>query len=218
MAFMNQERRSLFLLVSVVLFFVLTPFLQDNAIGEFCLVLNIYLTLVSATMELSGIRALFWGALPLAGISMALVLASHLYRTQILLVADHVVLAVFFGFVSIGLFTYLGRPGEITSGRLYVSVSLYFLLGMVWFAVYTFLNAIQPGSFAEAGIVLAGRIPPSKILYFSLATLTTVGYGDIVTIRPGARMLASMEAAAGVLYIAITVARLVASYQVTKRE
>jgi hypothetical protein len=217
MPFINQERRSLFLLFSVVLFFVLAPFLEDNAIGEFCLVLSIYLTLVSATMELSGNRVLFWSAVPLAGISMVLVWANHLFRTQTLLVADHVVLAAFFGLVSVSLFNYLGRPGEITSGRLYVSVSLYFLLGLGWFALYTSINAIQPGSFAEAGIVLAGRIPPSKILYFSLATLTTVGYGDIVAVRPAARMLATMEAAAGVLYIAITVARLVASYQITKR-
>ena len=112
----------------------------------------------------------------------------------------------------------LGQPGQISSARLYVSVSLYFLLGMGWYSLYTFLNAIQPGSFAEAGVVLAGRIAPSKILYFSLATLTTLGYGDIVAIRPAARMFATLEAASGVLYIAITVARLVASCQTTKRE
>ena len=149
---------------------------------------------------------------------MVLVLANHLYRTHTLLIANHLVLMAFFGLVSVGLFTYLGRPGKITSVRLYASVSLYFLLGMLWFALYTFLNAIQPGSFAEAGVVLAGRMQPSKILYFSLATLTTLGYGDIVAIRPPARMFATLEAAAGVLYIAITVARLVASYQITNRE
>jgi hypothetical protein len=218
MIFRNQEHRSLFLLLSLLLTFVLTPFLQDNAIGEFCLVLSIYLTLVSATMELSANRALFWSAIPLAGISMVLVLASHLFRTQTLLVADHVVLAAFCGLVSASLFNYLGRPGQVTRGRLYVSVSLYFLLGLGWFAIYTFLNAIQPGSFAEAGSVLIGRIPPSKLMYFSLATLTTLGYGDIVAVRPPARMFATLEAAAGVLYIAFTVARLVASYQTTNRE
>lgn len=99
-----------------------------------------------------------------------------------------------------------------------MSVSLYFLLGLSWFGLHTFLNSIQPGSFAESGATLVGRVAPSKILYFSLTTLTTLGYGDIVTIRPAARMFASMEAAAGVLYIAITVARLVASYQTTERE
>jgi hypothetical protein len=43
--------------------------------------------------------------------------------------------------------------------------------------------------------------------------LTTVGYGDIVPVSPVARVFAAMEGVAGVLYIAITVARLVAAYQ-----
>jgi voltage-gated potassium channel Kch len=50
-------------------------------------------------------------------------------------------------------------------------------------------------------------------LYFSFVTLTTLGYGDIVPATPLARMLTVLEAATGVLYIAITVARLVAAYQ-----
>lgn len=50
-------------------------------------------------------------------------------------------------------------------------------------------------------------------LYFSFVTLTTLGYGDIVPATPLARILAVLEAATGVLYIAITVARLIAAYQ-----
>jgi Ion channel len=56
----------------------------------------------------------------------------------------------------------------------------------------------------------------STILYFSLTTLTTTGYGDIVAVKPAARMFATLEAASGVLYLAITVARLVASRQTEK--
>jgi len=127
-------------------------------------------------------------------------------------------LALFLALVSVSLFAYLGRSGQITTGRIYVSVSLYFLLAMVWFAIYSLLDAIHPGSFAEAGATLVGRVAPSKILYFSLTTLTTLGYGDIVAVGPIARMTAALEAAVGVLYIAITVARLVASYQTRNRE
>jgi voltage-gated potassium channel Kch len=45
--------------------------------------------------------------------------------------------------------------------------------------------------------------------YFSLTTLTTTGYGDIVPIDPFARSLANMESVIGRFYLAITVARLV---------
>ena len=53
------------------------------------------------------------------------------------------------------------------------------------------------------------------MLYFSLTTLTTLGFGDIVPISPPAKMVAALEATSGVFYVAITVARLVASYQTT---
>jgi hypothetical protein len=218
MRYLSQEQRSIFLLLFILLFIILTPFLEGSPEGELILVINMYLTLVAATLELKEKRALFWSAMPIAATSMILMLTHYVHRTRALAIANSIVLAAFLALVSVSLFAYLGRRGQITTGRLYVSVSLYFLLGMEWFALYSLLDAMQPGSFAEAGVTLMGRIPASKILYFSLATLTTLGYGDIVAARPSARMLATLEAAAGVLYIAITVARLVASYQTISRE
>ena len=47
------------------------------------------------------------------------------------------------------------------------------------------------------------------MLYFSLATLTTTGYGDIAPLNPFARSLANLESVIGPFYLAITVARLV---------
>jgi hypothetical protein len=48
-----------------------------------------------------------------------------------------------------------------------------------------------------------------KLIYFSFATLTTVGYGDIVPVDPFARSLANMESIIGQLYPATLLARLV---------
>ena len=53
----------------------------------------------------------------------------------------------------------------------------------------------------------------NELLYFSLATLTTLGYGDVVPVYNEVRMLAVLESVAGVLYVAITVAILVSSYR-----
>ena len=111
------------------------------------------------------------------------------------------------------MFIYLGRKGEIESERLYVSVSLYLLIALGWASVYTFINVIEPGSFADTGVPLTGKLNQSRILYFSLTTITTLGFGDIVAIKPAARMLSSLEAGAGILYVATTVARLVADHQ-----
>ncbi|MGB9649388.1 MAG: potassium channel family protein [Stellaceae bacterium] len=47
------------------------------------------------------------------------------------------------------------------------------------------------------------------MLYFSLATPTTTGYGDIVPVDPFARGPANLESVLGLFYLAIRVARLV---------
>ena len=74
------------------------------------------------------------------------------------------------------------------------------------------MKAIYPASFVQVSAPTNARVPRAALLYFSLTTLTTVGYGDIVPVTP-ARVFAALEGAAGVLYIAITVALLVAANQ-----
>jgi hypothetical protein len=210
--FLDRERRSALLLISIVLLFVLAPILEDRATGGLLLILNLYVTLVTATSELAEQRNIFRIAIPIAILSMILVLASHYNPARAMLLANYLVLAAFLMLVSWSLFIYLGQSGQtITRGRILVSVSLYFLLGLTWFALYNLINLVQPGSFAEAGRPLTGAVHWSTMLYFSLVTLTTLGYGDIVAVKSTARMIATLEAAAGVLYIAITVARLISA-------
>jgi hypothetical protein len=47
------------------------------------------------------------------------------------------------------------------------------------------------------------------MLYFSLTTLTTTGYGNIVAVDPFACSLANFKSVVGQFFIAITVVRLV---------
>jgi Ion channel len=210
---LDRKFRAEFLLFTLLFFFIASPFLEGNQAGEFLLVLTLYLTLVAATLQLADHQALFRSAIPMAGISMLLILYSHFHRLRPLLIVSSLILCLFLGLVCIALFNYLGRTAPVTRGRLSVSVSLYFLIGMCWYALYDALNNFQSGSFAMNGVTLYGRVYPSTLLYFSLATLTTLGYGDVVAVTPAARMFATLEAAAGVLYIAITVARLIGGNQ-----
>jgi len=47
-----------------------------------------------------------------------------------------------------------------------------------------------------------------ELLYLSLITLSTVGYGDILPVTPQARMVAALEGIIGPLYLAVLIARL----------
>jgi voltage-gated potassium channel Kch len=63
--------------------------------------------------------------------------------------------------------------------------------------------------------VIPGEARPffHQFLYFSLTTLTTLGYGDITPLSPFAQIWSTLEAVVGTLYIALLVARLVGMYQ-----
>jgi Ion channel len=72
------------------------------------------------------------------------------------------------------------------------------------------IDAFSPGSI-QIGSHPADR--QTDLLYFSLITLSTIGYGDIVPLSGEARILAALEGVTGVLYIAITVALLVGRFR-----
>jgi hypothetical protein len=53
--------------------------------------------------------------------------------------------------------------------------------------------------------------------YYSLVTLSTLGYGDITPLTPLARSLSAMEAVTGQLFIAVLLARLVGMHIAQKQ-
>ena len=55
----------------------------------------------------------------------------------------------------------------------------------------------------------AASLGPASFSYFSLTTITTTGFGDIVPVHPLARSLATLEAVFGQLFPATLLARLV---------
>jgi len=117
---------------------------------------------------------------------------------------------VFFALTVVGLFSFLRNAREVTETHLFTAVSIYLLLGILWFSVYCAIDTYQPGSILQGGSLLEHR--ENQLLYFSLITLSTIGYGDIVPVGPEVRMLAALEGIVGVLYVAITVAILVSAF------
>jgi hypothetical protein len=91
------------------------------------------------------------------------------------------------------------------------AVAAYFLIAAAWAVSYRVVEIVAPGSFSISGQIL--ETVGSHWLYFSLTTITTLGYGDVTPVSPFARMWSTLEASAGVLYIALLIARLMALYR-----
>jgi hypothetical protein len=108
------------------------------------------------------------------------------------------------------------RPGPITRYRISGAVAAYVMLGLAWTYVYTLVELGAPGSLRFARLDATEVSQPrflAELFYFSAATLTTVGYGDVVPVAPFARSLAMLEAICGQLFLATMIARLVSLRQ-----
>jgi hypothetical protein len=150
-------------------------------------------------------RRAFYAMLVVAVVSVGVRVASWWYP-QLGFFRDAVMLA------SILVTTYIVmsqvfRAGRVTSTRIQGALAGYLLFGLAW------AHAYQLVSYANPSKVFASQVQLRTVsawIYYSFATLTTLGYGDIVPISRVSRMLAVGEAMTGQLYLTVLVARLVA--------
>jgi len=87
----------------------------------------------------------------------------------------------------------------------------YLVIGIAFSQLYWILNRILDHAFNVA----IASTQSAELLYFSMITLTTVGYGGIHPQNPYVRMVAAFESMYGIFFVAVVVARLVASYHPT---
>jgi hypothetical protein len=103
-----------------------------------------------------------------------------------------------------------------TGERIMGAIVAYLLIGLLWSLIYGFIEFVEPGSFSIPAEMLAwvnarpNETPMAIFAYFSFVTLATLGYGDVTPVGAAARTFSSFEAVVGQMFIAITIARLVA--------
>ena len=117
-------------------------------------------------------------------------------------------------FICFGLLRDLLGHRVVTAATLSGVISVYLLIAMTFTMLYSIalyrLGVEQP---AFAGLEIeAGNTNAtfSDLSYFSLVTLSTLGYGDVAPVHPITRTLATLEAVIGQVYLVVLVARFVA--------
>jgi hypothetical protein len=91
------------------------------------------------------------------------------------------------------------------SDRIFGAIVLYLLISLMFAVTYAMIAGAVAGAFAGKAMAVDNLFDWG---YFSLVTLTTVGYGDVTPVARIARSLATLEALIGQLYPAVIIARL----------
>jgi len=103
----------------------------------------------------------------------------------------------------------LFRDQSVNAYRIIGAVNVYLLFALMGALTLEVIH-YATGSSIGGNVVMTGTEHDyPQFIYFSLASLTTVGFGDIYAINVPARMLATFLSTLGMLFPAIIIARLV---------
>jgi len=110
----------------------------------------------------------------------------------------------------------LFRQARADFDAIAASLCGYLLIGVVFAVVFSLVMELDGTAISMARLeqssetaIHFGDQHTATALYFSFVTLTTLGYGDITPVSMLARMLTTLEALIGQLYLVVLVARLV---------
>jgi len=198
-------------MLSLLLVIVAYPVLDHGDRRRLVLGGLMFAPVLVSTVRLSRTKGWLWPAVLLMLAAVTFAVANTIIPSRALAGMEWGVLTAFFGLTVAGLFSYLKSATYVGGAQLYTAVSIYLVLGMLWFSLYSAIDAVDPGAIRLGSSTATGR--PSELLYFSLVTLSTIGYGDVVPLQSEVRILAALEGVTGVLYVAIAVALLVNAYR-----
>ncbi|HVP10642.1 MAG TPA: potassium channel family protein [Phycisphaerae bacterium] len=205
------------LLVVLVLWIVSASFFWQIKYGDLIEAVLMTLVMLSAVLAVSNSRGTLVVAILLAAPAFTCKWLSHV-RPDVMPPEVHMTCALVFMVFLVGHFLrFILRAPRVTSEVLCTAINAYLLMGILWSLAYILVAELVPGSFSFAVGSAPGRAMRGfDAVYFSFVTLCTVGYGDVVPVSHGAQMLAIAEAATGLFYVTMLIARLVSLYSTAR--
>ncbi|TCJ31082.1 potassium channel family protein [Nocardioides jejuensis] len=186
------------------------PYLGDQPVGRaiFGLLGLVVLTLAVRAVRLT--PALTWVAIVL-GIPVVVltVLEGVTPDNSAIVATSGLAHAAFYGYTAWALIRYMFQDDVVTTDELWATGATFTVVAWAFAYLYAAVQVFWPGSFTAA---VDADVPRTWIdlLFLSVTTLTSTGLSDIVPVKPHARSFVMVEQIAGMLYLAMVVARVTA--------
>ncbi|MBK8824618.1 MAG: hypothetical protein IPN58_19015 [Anaerolineales bacterium] len=209
--------RAIYVLILIVLLNVIYPITSNGNVTALIIYQILYAGLfVAGIFIASDSRAhLIWSAsIAVVWLVVAILYAldpASFWKTQM----TYFILLIFHITIIWVLMRFIFTSESVNADVIYAAAAVYFLLSFLFVPIYGMLEVAAPGSFIDN--TLGTAVSWQQLVYFSLITLSTAGYGDVLPASQWARMLAGLEVTIGVLYVAILMARLVSMYEIHRK-
>lgn len=197
------------LLVGQLLVVLAYPFLGGSTAGRAILGVAQMALVFTAVMAVRRTPALSWVGILLGGPAMVFAILEAVEPTTDWIVLTSAVFHVpFYFFVSYAMIRYLFHDDRVTRDELYATGAAFTVVAWAFAYLYAAVQVLDPGSFVnyQGG---DADLPWFELLYLSFTTMTSVGLSDVIPVQEHARSVVMVEQLAGVLYVALVIARLV---------
>jgi hypothetical protein len=181
-----------------------------RAIGSFAIVISVYAANVHRSVLVFAI------VLAIPALFERIVLPElnahsfFVFNIALTLVFDVVIVVIIFRHVL--------AAEEPTSETIFGALCIYLLVGFTFASVYGMVTAVQPNAFYLDAHTNSHNVPDRfDLIYYSFATMTSLGAPGITPVSSQARSFSILEAILGVLYLAVLIARLIGAYRPRSR-
>jgi voltage-gated potassium channel len=209
-----KRYRTLTLLISLLIIIIIAPLLEENSTG------SIILVGIFSLILLLGVYAISYN-LRLIAVSLFMMIPTYIvvwtetfYSTTPLIIARYVLSAITIFFILLIMLWKILSVSKVTAYEIYGALSVYILVALGYCQIYILSYHLNPGSIS----IQFGKFSFSTMFYFSFVSLSTTGFGDIVSVEPLTRSVTILELITGVFFVAILIARLIGGLNVTKTD
>jgi hypothetical protein len=195
------------LLLAQLLAVLAYPFADDSTLGRAFLGAVGTCVVLIALWAVRRTPALGWVAVLLGGPAMVFSVLEPLVDEDWAVLTSSLLHAPFYFYVSYGMIRYLFHDDRVTTDELYATGAAFTVVAWGFAYLFAACQVLQPGAFAGTGGDETHTF--FELLFLSFTNLTSVGLSDILPVTAHARSLIIVQQVAGVLYVALVIARLV---------
>ncbi len=200
----------LFLLASLIFY----PYVQSSGFSYFAFRVLGSAAIVVAVYAIRLRRTLLVVALVLAVPALLERMLLRQPDAGVLSILNVTLSFVFDVFIVVVIFHRVFTNAQPNSETVFGALCIYLLVGFTFASLYGMVAAIQPRAFYLDPVTNLHNIPNRfDFIYYSFATLTSLGATGIAAVSAPARSLSVIEAILGVLYLAVLIARLMSAYR-----
>jgi uncharacterized protein YhhL (DUF1145 family) len=207
----REQALTALVIVEALWLFVLAPLTQLHV---FPAAVNVLITVVIVAIVLvicSGTRGAEIAIIAATLVDMVAQGFHAVAPSRLTIGCDLAARIVFFGALTWVVANAVFGPGRVTIHRIVGAIAIELTIAMMFALVFRSIDLLTTaGAFQQAGAQTnLGNHGFGRYVYFSLTTLTSTSYGDLVPVHPFARSIANLEALVGQLFPATLLARLV---------